>query len=707
MFNEYGQTSERTKAVRSLMERLSSLGNDGTASIAEVQATLDFIDTRLAGTDDVFVTSARTLLEQILADGQITPDEQALLARFATTYAHPVSDAPVTEVAGRRFVLTGNFETSGGKEAVKEMVGAAGGRVTESVSRVTGYVVVGALGSDAWAYGSYGQKVKKALDLRLTGACEVQIVSEAALMSFFERESTAAMNALEQKTARFARQWSSARTVPENFCGLTEGQQRALDAVKAGRNVYLSGLGGTGKSYVLQKIIDWARESGLNVVVSASTGIAALNVGGCTVHRALGIHPEATLDAEPHFWLYDDSPILACDLMIVDEISMCGLDLFDYLSAALERAASLRANNGLKPCQLVVVGDFSQLPPVFSKEERKILNERYGYDIRGGYPFMGNAWDSWGFENVNLTEAIRQRDADFVAALNACRVGDTSGLRWIETHAATEPAKNAIILCGRNDEVAHENEKHLNGLRTAPWTYVATVTGLVESGDRPTEESLTLKPGARVMALTNDSNATYMNGSLGTVISCKEDAVTVRFDDTKTVEVGPHEWDITQPVVRSGRVKMETIGTFTQIPLKLAYAITIHKSQGQTFDAVNVHPRCWDAGQLYTALSRVTDIGGLYLAYKIPDASLVTCKDVIDFQEGRSVERVPVSTNRKTAGSQTGAKQKATRTQHQWTEEEEDFILQNPQMTARELAEKFAVSQKAVEHKRSKLRGGR
>ena len=707
MFNEYGQTSERTKAVRSLMDRLSRLSKDGAASIADVQAALDFIDALLAGTDDVFVTSARTLLEQVLADGQVTPDEQALLARLATTYAHPVSDAPVTEVAGRRFVLTGNFETPGGKEAVKEMIGAAGGRVTENVSRATGYVVVGALGSDAWAYGNYGQKVKKALDLRLTGAGEVQIVSEAALMNFFEHESEAAMDVLEQKTERFARQWSSARTVSDDFSGLTEGQQRAFDSVRAGNNVYISGLGGTGKSYVLQKIIDWARESGLNVVVSASTGIAALNVGGCTVHRALGIRPEATLDAEPRIWLYDDSPILACDLMIVDEISMCGLDLFDYLSAALERAASLRANNGLKPCQLVVVGDFSQLPPVFSKEERKILNERYGYDIRGGYPFMGNAWDSWDFENVNLTEAIRQRDADFVAALNACRVGDTSGLRWIETHAATEPAKNAIILCGRNDEVAHENEKHLNGLRTAPRTYVATVTGLVENGDRPTEERLTLKPGARVMALTNDSNATYMNGSLGTVISCKEDAVTVRFDDTRTVEVGPHEWNITRPVVRSGRVKMETIGTFTQIPLKLAYAITIHKSQGQTFDAVNVHPSCWDAGQLYTALSRVTDIGGLYLAYKIPDASLVTSKEVIDFQEGRPIEHEPLDTNRKTAETRTGAKQKSTRIQHHWTKEEEAFVLQNPQLTTRELAEKFGVSQKAVERKRSKLRGDR
>lgn len=740
MFNEYGKTSEKTKSIRGLMKRISQLSEDDDMSLTDVQAVLNLINSRFANVDDVFVTAAQTLLTEIVRDGQISDDERALLAQFASMYEQPVSDNPVTEVSGHRFVLTGDFETPGGKEVVKEMINAAGGRVTNNISRATSYVVVGALGSEAWAFGNYGQKVKRALDLRLTGGSNVQIVSEDALMSFFQHKSKEAMDVLDQNTARFAKQWEGAKTVSEDFSGLTEGQQQAFDAVKAGKNVYISGLGGTGKSYILQKIINWARKSGLNVVVSAPTGIAALNIGGCTVHRALGIRPEETLATNPYIYLDDDSPILACGLMIVDEISMCRLDLFDYLTAALRRAAQCRANEGKKPCQLVVVGDFSQLPPVCTKTEHKILNERYGYDIGDGYPFMGKTWDGWNFENVNLTEAIRQRDADFVTALNACRVGDTSGLRWIEAHCAAKPAKNAIILCGKNDEVAYENEKQLRALRTASKTYVAHMSGHLESGDKPTEERLTLKPGARVMALVNSSIETYMNGSLGTVTSCKSDAVTVRFDDTGEVAVRPHEWDITQPAVKSGKVKMETLGTFTQIPLKLAYAITIHKSQGQTFDAVNVHPSCWDAGQLYTALSRVTNIDGLYLAYKVPDASLVTSKDVIDFQEGRPVKRVPIDKKPTSADKSTtaGTQQKATdtsakvaqkttslstadvastssatnadtspkasRAQHRWTEEEEAFILQNPQMTARELAEKFGVSQKSVEHKRANLR---
>lgn len=737
MFNEYGKTSERTKSIHDLMKRISQLSEDENTSLADVQAVLDLINSRFANVDDVFVTSAGKLLTEIVCDGQISDNERTLLTQFAAMYEQPVSDDPVTEVSGRRLVLTGDFETPGGKELVKEMIEAAGGRVTGNISRVTDYVVVGALGSEAWAFGNYGQKVKKALDLRLTGSSDVQIVSEAAFMSFFKHESKEAMDVLDQNTARFAKQWEGAQTVSDDFSGLTEGQQQAFDAVKAGKNVYISGLGGTGKSYILQKIINWTEKSGLNVVVSAPTGIAALNVGGCTVHRALGIRPEETLASNPYIRLDNNSPILACDLMIVDEISMCRLDLFDYLTAALRRAAQLRATEGKKPCQLVVVGDFSQLPPVCTKTEHKILNERYGYDIGDGYPFMGKTWDSWNFENVNLTEAIRQRDADFVTALNACRVGDTSGLRWIEAHCATKPAKNAIILCGKNDEVAYENDKQLRALQTASKTYVVNISGQLESGDKPTEERLTLKPGARVMALINNSIDTYMNGSLGTVTSCKSDAVTVRFDDTGEVAVRPYEWDITRPAVKSGKVKMETLGTFKQIPLKLAYAITIHKSQGQTFDAVNVHPSCWDAGQLYTALSRVTNINGLYLAYRVPDASLVTSKDVIDFQEGRPIQRVPITKEsastdkstptdaqqkatdtsakvpRKTVSSSTATNTSSTTnastpnassTRHHWTEEEEAFILQNPQMTARELAEKFGVSQKSIEHKRANLR---
>ena len=644
---QYGQTSARTKKIAALMERLTQLSRQPDLSAEDLVQAAQQIDRDLPGETDVFVCTARELLGRLaqeVPEGVLGTEEREELARLAAKYEHPVSDEPVTEMAGKRFVLTGDFAAPGGKDGVARLIAEEGGRVVKSnPSRMTSYVVVGELGSDAWAFGSYGQKVKHALDLQLSGQGEVRVVSEAALLDYFERESETAAAELAAARKRFARQWEQARTVSRDFSGLTEGQSRAFDAVKSGRNVYLSGLGGTGKSYVLERIIEWARGTDKNVVVCAPTGIAALNVGGSTIHRVLGIRPEQTLTRTPNPWISEGSALRACDLLIVDEVSMCRVDLFDYLSAALHTAADLRAQQGLAACQLVVVGDFSQLPPVVPRSERKILNELYGYDVRGGYPFMGREWEGWGFERVELTEAIRQRDAQFVAALNAVRVGDTEGLRWIEAHAARAAPEGAIVLCGTNAQAEEENRRHLDSLPGRAFTYRGSCEGQLERADMPAPERLVLKPGARVMALVNRSPGTYMNGSLGTVTACGPKEVSVRFDGGREMDVKPYVWEITRPVLKGRRTALESMGAFMQIPLKPAHAITIHKAQGQTFEAVSVWPECWDPGQLYTALSRATDISGLHLVHPCPQASLVTSRDVIDFQEGRPVEHTPLA----------------------------------------------------------------
>jgi hypothetical protein len=409
--------------------------------------------------------------------------------------------------------------------------------------------------------------------------------------------------------------------------------------VRAGQNIYLSGLGGTGKSYILERIIEWARGTGKQVIVCAPTGIAALNIGGSTIHRTLGIGPDKPLQINPYPYIPDSSPLLNCDLMIVDEISMCRLDLFDYLSSVLKKAAAKRREEGKGCCQLVVVGDFCQLPPVITKADRKILEEKYGFDVKGGYPFMGKEWSSWGFEKIELTEAIRQRDSQFVAALNACRVGDLKGVRWIVAHSAKSPNKDAIILCGHNAKANEENAQRLNGLPGKAHTYLGEQSGDVTSQDRPTELRLILKPGARVMALVNQSEMTYMNGTLGTVVECQERGTVVDFDKLGRSFVTNHKWEITRPILVNGKTSVETIGSFEQLPLKLAWAITIHKAQGQTFDSATVYPSCWDYGQLYTALSRLTKVENLYLAHPVNDKFLVTSQDVLDFLKGEDTTR--------------------------------------------------------------------
>ena len=633
---EWGQTSERTQKVKALINEVSQLALEEEFGIQDAEMLLDEMTHDFPDDTEVFVTALRSLLEKAVDDGQIDDRERRLITDLARVMRNPISGDPIEHVDGTRIVLTGDFAVEGGKATVEKMIQAAGGKVTKGKpSKLTDYVVVGSEGSSAWAFGNYGSKVKGALNLQLTGKGKVKVVTEEALLAFFEKNGGGACKVLEGQRNRFQKQWGSAKVVAKDFEGLTEGQQRVFDLVKEGRNVYLTGLGGTGKSYVLERIIEWAESSGREVLVCAPTGIAALNVGGSTIHRTLGISPSRTLQMDPFPYIPDDSPLLKCDLMIVDEISMCRLDLFDYLTSVLRKAARERESEGRPCCQMVVVGDFCQLPPVTTKEEAPILKEKYGFDVRKGYPFMGREWRFWQFEKVELTVAIRQRDADFVAALNACRVGDTRGVRWIEEHAAKRPGENAIILCGTNEQADGENRKRLSSLPSEPYEYLGSITGEVTQKDMPTSQSLILKQGARVMALTNMSENTYMNGSLGTVLSCNKDEVVVNFDGIGVSVVSRHKWEVTVPRLVNGRTEQEVIGTFEQIPLKLAWAITIHKSQGQTFERALIYPKCWEEGQLYTALSRLSSIEGLCLAHPCNDSFLVTSQDVIDFLEGR------------------------------------------------------------------------
>lgn len=635
----YGQVSDETSKIRELIKKVSQLSQAHALDAHEAAEPARFIDAQLANSEDMFVKLIKARLLQILNKGIIDDEDRVALIKIAETYTNPISDSPIESISGLAFVLTGDFKTDGGKETIKQMIEAEGGVVKSGTSSKVSYVVVGGLGSDAWAFGNYGQKIKKALDLKCSGKVNIEVVTEKALLGYFSNTSGGALQVLKARKDRFERQWTSAKVVSRDFRGLTSGQQQVFDTVARGDNVYLTGLGGTGKSYILDVIIDWARKQGKNVIACAPTGIAALNIGGSTLHRVLSIRPEETLTMHPYINVRENSPLMACDILIVDEISMCRMDLFDYLSLALKNAALRRSKTGQRPCQLIVVGDFCQLPPVLNKYEKKILDEKYGRDVRGAYAFMSDEWDTWNFKKIELVEAIRQRDSDFVAALNACRVGDTQGLRWIEEHSASIPDPKAIILCGKNAEAAQANDNKLGELRTSEKVYYATINGDVELADRPTESELRLKVGARVIALVNDSERTYMNGSLGVVKACNKNSVTVQFDNGYKGAVSTHDWEITRPSLVNGRTTAEVIGEFIQIPLKLAYAMTIHKAQGQTFEAASIYPRCWDPGQLYTALSRLTSVSGMHLAYKCADSFLITSQDVIDFNEGKPIKR--------------------------------------------------------------------
>ncbi len=631
-YHEFGTISESTKRIKELINQVSDLGEDGSVTIEDVNGLTETIDNKFTDNHSKFVSFVRDLLTKIISDRSIDEQERISLKNLSIKLKNPVSDTVIEDINAKKFVLTGDFEVEGGKETMREMLEAAGGVIQKnSPNKKTDYVVVGKCGSRAWAFDCFGIKVMKALELQLIKKLELEIISEDTLMNYL-RKNDQASSVLKNKQNRFAEQKAATEVVSSNFTGLTNGQKQALSLVQEGKNVLLTGLGGTGKSYILEKIISWAKESGKNTIVCAPTGIAALNIKGSTIHHVLGIGPNRPLEnSEPY--VKKDSPLSGCDLMIVDEISMCRMDLFDYLSKSLENAAKFLKKDH-KKAQLVVVGDFYQLPPVASEEDKIALKNKYGFEVDEAYPFMGTEWSKWNFEKVELVEAIRQRNKDFVEALNACRIGDFSGVKWIQDHSAKQPQDKAITLCGHNKVADSKNKQMLDKLNTPSIVYVADISGEVSQQDMPTNKKLVLKPGARVMSVANGSSNTYMNGTLGTVVTCDENEVIVSFDNLGKFSVKKNRWEILKPVIKEESIKSEVIGTFTQIPLKLAWAITIHKAQGQTFDSANIYPKCWDSGQLYTALSRLTSIEGLYLCHEISNDFLKTSKHVLQFLEG-------------------------------------------------------------------------
>jgi len=456
------------------------------------------------------------------------------------------------------------------------------------------------------------------------------------------------------------------------FSDLTDDQKTALKAMLDGKNVFVTGGAGTGKSFVLKRFVEIARSQARNVLVTAPTGIAALNAEGCTLHRAfrlgtgvLSPYNSINLKKVPDAVKYADT-------IIIDEISMCRLDLFDYVYRVLKRVAEDKEArwhrkalaSGMKlnalswgrnfDTQIIVVGDFYQLPPVLNEDDYKALSQvydrrtfgRYDKGIDKGFAFQGLHWKDCQFEKVILRQIMRQKDISFANALNQARVGDFSCLRYLETKTSSEPLDDGIWLCAKNKAADKINREQLETISEDAKTYRAAVSGVVSWTDMPTDKVLTLKVGARVMILTNDKEDKYVNGSLGTIKRLPRlpgGDIDITLENGAVVSVSPYEWKITVPEAvkeldmkdLKERVKIiqKEIGQFRQYPLRLAYAVTMHKSQGQTFQHVNVQAEAFAAGQMYVALSRATTPGGMYIDGIIYPQSIKASPAVAAFYE--------------------------------------------------------------------------
>lgn len=399
--------------------------------------------------------------------------------------------------------------------------------------------------------------------------------------------------------------------------GLTVEQQAAYDTITKGTdNVFLTGDAGTGKSYVLNRVIEAFTKADENVRICAPTGVAAVNVNGVTLHRLLSLTPSNTIIGEKPKSI--PKKLKGARHVIVDEISMCRSDLFSWLVNCIK----LEEKRQHKHIQLIVVGDFCQLPPVITEKEEEFFKDT------DGFAFATKEWQECQFKAVVLKKVVRQSNPDFTKALNSIRMGDAKGLAYINKRASRKRIPNAIIICPTNKRVKQTNDKQLEKAKRNGdifKRFVAVADGRINDSDKPAPDEVTLWRGARILCIAN--GAGYSNGSTGTVEDFTTTdaglAVVAKLDDEQgTTIIERSSWDIFDYVTKTkkdknGRKKKKLekvkIGSFSQLPVKLGYAITIHKSQGKTYDKVVIHPAGWASGLLYVALSRVKSVEKMVL----------------------------------------------------------------------------------------------
>jgi len=422
---------------------------------------------------------------------------------------------------------------------------------------------------------------------------------------------------------------------------LTEEFKQALALLGEGRDVFLTGKAGTGKSTLIRKFMS---DTNRKVVVAAPTGIAALNVEGYTIHRLFSFNTTTTLDEVRTGRYYPSrfaKTLASLETLIIDEASMVRADLFDMLAAALERFGPV-PGAPFGGVQIVLVGDLCQLPPVVTEQELEYFSTRY----ETPYFFSADSFERDSFSTVALTTVFRQMGDDrLTSILNAIREGVLLGQAKEQLNARVDPdfvppdGEFWLTLAPTNRIVSARNRQHLERLPGDEVLHQARQSGDLSLFDPPADEDLRFKIGAQVMMLNNDQSGRWVNGTIGRVTKIHEDhelVVTVEFTNGKAAEVTIHTWDATRPVVEGGSLRHEVIGSFSQLPFKLAWAITIHKSQGQTLDRllVDLTGGTFSFGQLYVALSRCTSLQGLVLKRPVLPRDLKTDRRIARFLRG-------------------------------------------------------------------------
>ena len=404
---------------------------------------------------------------------------------------------------------------------------------------------------------------------------------------------------------------------------------------RTGVNVFLTGKAGTGKTTFLRQLKE---RSPKRMIVVAPTGVAAINAGGVTIHSFFQFPlapyvPGSSFNTKDERFRFSKEKkriIRTLDLLVIDEISMVRADLLDQIDAVLRLHKD--KNRPFGGVQLLMIGDLSQLAPVVKESDWTMLREYY----RTPYFFGSLALQQTQHVTIELQHVYRQTDTNFINILNEVRENRLTpgGLAMLNSRYCDESVikkcgEGVIRLTTHNATVNSYNEQRMNEQKGARYAFDATVTGTFPETSYPAEKTLELKKGCQVMFLKNDSQGTrYYNGKLGIITSIDDEHIRVRgLDDDIEVEVQPDVWTNARYVIdkETKEIREEIEGEFRQYPLRLAWAITVHKSQGLTFDRAVIDVNAaFAAGQVYVALSRLRSLDGLMLTEQLSPYSVKT-----------------------------------------------------------------------------------
>ncbi len=419
------------------------------------------------------------------------------------------------------------------------------------------------------------------------------------------------------------------------------------------KNVFVTGRAGTGKSTLLTYFRAHTRKK---VAVLAPTGVAALNVRGQTIHSFFKFKPDITLHKVTRVYKKgsDKNMYAKLDSIVIDEISMVRADLLDCVNKSLQ--LHRRNTQPFGGVQIIFIGDLYQLPPVVTGPEREIFKTHY----TSQYFFDAKVFETLTLEYIELEKVYRQKDDAFIELLNAVRNNSATELHLNhinERHNPDfipDPHSFTITLTTTNNLADAINEMQLSLLKQKPFISQGIIAGQFEKNNLPTDITLRLKIGSQIMMLNNDSQGRWVNGTVGKITDIKkiegEDSIVVQMNDGTVHKVTPFTWELFRfsfdPAKNS--LVSDIVGSFTQFPMRLAWAVTIHKSQGKTFDRVviDLGRGTFAHGQLYVALSRCTSLEGLMLKQPIQKKHIFmdwrVVKFITRFQYQKSEELMPL-----------------------------------------------------------------